>query len=326
MRLRSSRGLVGSVINKKVSCGLFSPSIYRWFVLTIDIPPVVCNIGVVTSSQIRTRAINFTCRLVGRSSGPAANFAYGLKKFEDDARMLNKMDRKSSIRHCLIDINKSESLASEKARRIAQATAPRVYRRKCHQRRFSSNLRHGAALLCPGITIELLGPVWRNPNEISMEERVEAAVAPDDGYVLVRLLHGGKSRGCGSSRRRLSAGTPPRACVLTNCMSVPDEVSMEEGVKAVVGPDDGYLLVRLLVLEFNIDQFMEEGVEAAVGPDDGYLLVRIHVPELNVHKCLQFPKDQLVWDVKQQCLAALPKVSTRLHTSSFCCVLLGKLL
>uniref|UniRef100_A0A1B6MGP7 SH3 and multiple ankyrin repeat domains protein 3 n=1 Tax=Graphocephala atropunctata TaxID=36148 RepID=A0A1B6MGP7_9HEMI len=52
---------------------------------------------------------------------------------------------------------------------------------------------------------------------------------------------------------------------------------------------------------------MEEGVEASVGPDDGYLLVRIHVPELNVHKCLQFPKDQLVWDVKQQCLAALPK-------------------
>ncbi|XP_054289882.1 SH3 and multiple ankyrin repeat domains protein 3-like isoform X7 [Macrosteles quadrilineatus] len=52
---------------------------------------------------------------------------------------------------------------------------------------------------------------------------------------------------------------------------------------------------------------MEDDAEAAVGPDDGYLLVRIHVPELNVHKCLQFPKDQLVWDVKQQCLAALPK-------------------
>lgn len=49
---------------------------------------------------------------------------------------------------------------------------------------------------------------------------------------------------------------------------------------------------------------MEEGGEA----EDGYLLVRIHVPELNVHKSLQFPKDQLVWDVKQQCLAALPKV------------------
>nr|CAH7731751.1 unnamed protein product [Callosobruchus chinensis] len=40
----------------------------------------------------------------------------------------------------------------------------------------------------------------------------------------------------------------------------------------------------------------------------GHLLVRIHVPELNVQKCLQFPRDQLVWDVKQQCLAALPKV------------------
>ncbi|XP_054289880.1 SH3 and multiple ankyrin repeat domains protein 3-like isoform X6 [Macrosteles quadrilineatus] len=55
---------------------------------------------------------------------------------------------------------------------------------------------------------------------------------------------------------------------------------------------------------------MEDDAEAAVGPDDGYLLVRIHVPELNVHKCLQFPKDQLVWDVKQQCLAALPKVAS----------------
>ncbi|XP_063927953.1 protein shank isoform X4 [Zophobas morio] len=53
---------------------------------------------------------------------------------------------------------------------------------------------------------------------------------------------------------------------------------------------------------------MEE--EGERGPDEGYLLVRIHVPELNVQKCLQFPRDQLVWDVKQQCLAALPKVAT----------------
>lgn len=52
---------------------------------------------------------------------------------------------------------------------------------------------------------------------------------------------------------------------------------------------------------------MEDAV-GDVGPEDGYLLVRIHVPELNVQKCLQFPRDQLVWDVKQQCLAALPKV------------------
>lgn len=43
-------------------------------------------------------------------------------------------------------------------------------------------------------------------------------------------------------------------------------------------------------------------------PRDGWLLVRIHVPELNVYKCLQFPSDKLVWDVKQQVLASLPKV------------------
>lgn len=42
--------------------------------------------------------------------------------------------------------------------------------------------------------------------------------------------------------------------------------------------------------------------------NEGMLLARIHVPELYVSKCLQFPKDQLVWDVKQQCLASLPKV------------------
>lgn len=41
---------------------------------------------------------------------------------------------------------------------------------------------------------------------------------------------------------------------------------------------------------------------------EGWLLVRVHVPELNVQKSLQFPRDQLIWDVKQQCLAALPKV------------------
>lgn len=43
-------------------------------------------------------------------------------------------------------------------------------------------------------------------------------------------------------------------------------------------------------------------------PRDGWLLVRVHVPELNVFKCLQFPSDRLVWDVKQQVLASLPKV------------------
>lgn len=50
-------------------------------------------------------------------------------------------------------------------------------------------------------------------------------------------------------------------------------------------------------------------VSGGTTPDnrDG-LLVRIHVPELNVSKCLQFPADRLVWDVKQQVLASLPKV------------------
>ncbi|XP_061378704.1 SH3 and multiple ankyrin repeat domains protein 3 isoform X2 [Danaus plexippus] len=43
---------------------------------------------------------------------------------------------------------------------------------------------------------------------------------------------------------------------------------------------------------------------------EGWLLVRVHVPELNVQKSLQFSREQLVWDVKQQCLAALPKVAT----------------
>jgi hypothetical protein len=64
---------------------------------------------------------------------------------------------------------------------------------------------------------------------------------------------------------------------------------------------------------------MEEdaGGCSAPPPEEGYLLVRIHVPELNVQKCLQFPRDQLVWDVKQQCLAALPKVKNGLVS---CCV------
>jgi SH3/ankyrin repeat-containing protein len=63
---------------------------------------------------------------------------------------------------------------------------------------------------------------------------------------------------------------------------------------------------------------MEEdaGGCSAPPPEEGYLLVRIHVPELNVQKCLQFPRDQLVWDVKQQCLAALPKVTCRPHSAS----------
>ena len=38
------------------------------------------------------------------------------------------------------------------------------------------------------------------------------------------------------------------------------------------------------------------------------LVIRIRVPDLNIEKCLQFAKDEVIWEVKQQCLAALPKV------------------
>jgi len=44
------------------------------------------------------------------------------------------------------------------------------------------------------------------------------------------------------------------------------------------------------------------------GVGGGSVLIRIHVPELNVNKCLQFARDELVWNVKQQCLAAMSKV------------------
>ena len=64
----------------------------------------------------------------------------------------------------------------------------------------------------------------------------------------------------------------------------------------------------------------EDAGGSAPPPEEGYLLVRVHVPELNVQKCLQFPRDQLVWDVKQQCLAALPKVFSPL--ASHCLVFL----
>ena len=37
-------------------------------------------------------------------------------------------------------------------------------------------------------------------------------------------------------------------------------------------------------------------------------LIRVRVPELNMEKCLQFQREELIWEVKQQILAALPKV------------------
>lgn len=70
--------------------------------------------------------------------------------------------------------------------------------------------------------------------------------------------------------------------------------------------------IYIIVLFFRCDQSLEMEEEGERGPEEGHLLIKIYVPELKVQKCLQFPRDQLVWDVKQQCLAALPKVSKSL--------------
>nr|CAD7267032.1 unnamed protein product [Timema shepardi] len=67
----------------------------------------------------------------------------------------------------------------------------------------------------------------------------------------------------------------------------------------------------VVLMEAADDQSSLSGGGGSSCPEEGYILVRVQVPELNVQKCLQFPRDQLVWDVKQQCLAALPKVRSR---------------
>ncbi|XP_070151302.1 protein shank isoform X9 [Polyergus mexicanus] len=72
--------------------------------------------------------------------------------------------------------------------------------------------------------------------------------------------------------------------------------------QAIIGPQGGSTP--------QAQQNAEDALAAAENNtpvNEGMLLARIHVPELYVSKCLQFPKDQLVWDVKQQCLASLPK-------------------
>ena len=49
-------------------------------------------------------------------------------------------------------------------------------------------------------------------------------------------------------------------------------------------------------------------------PPDQLALIRIYVPELNVEKCLQFHKEELIWEVKQQALSALPKVRPQIQS------------
>ncbi|XP_011306793.1 SH3 and multiple ankyrin repeat domains protein 2 isoform X4 [Fopius arisanus] len=83
---------------------------------------------------------------------------------------------------------------------------------------------------------------------------------------------------------------------------------MESGPKQGICPTTGQP-TSITGGQCQIPQVQDSANEA--GPvEDGVLLARVHVPELYVSKCLQFPKDQLVWDVKQQCLASLPKVAT----------------
>ena len=61
------------------------------------------------------------------------------------------------------------------------------------------------------------------------------------------------------------------------------------------------------------------GSAAGVGSGSGSegqdcRLIRVRVPELNMEKCLQFQREELIWEVKQQILAALPKVRKKTHS------------
>ena len=40
------------------------------------------------------------------------------------------------------------------------------------------------------------------------------------------------------------------------------------------------------------------------------VLIQVRIPDLKAEKCLQFSREERVWDVKQQILAAMPKVRT----------------
>ncbi|GLH00270.1 Uncharacterized protein GBIM_06694 [Gryllus bimaculatus] len=102
--------------------------------------------------------------------------------------------------------------------------------------------------------------------------------------------------------------TPPPATASATFVSLSCEAEAAEAAAAAIGGGGGGGCADVCAME-------EDGVGVGGGsvgsgsgaPEEGYVLVRVHVPELNVQKCLQFPRDQLVWDVKQQCLAALPK-------------------
>ncbi|XP_077269789.1 SH3 and multiple ankyrin repeat domains prosap isoform X6 [Temnothorax americanus] len=84
--------------------------------------------------------------------------------------------------------------------------------------------------------------------------------------------------------------------------SSPGSASSQSQIQGTIGPQGGPAQGQG---QQNAEDALAATENTPVG--EGVLLARIHVPELYVSKCLQFPKDQLVWDVKQQCLASLPK-------------------
>ena len=61
--------------------------------------------------------------------------------------------------------------------------------------------------------------------------------------------------------------------------------------------------------ETRLTNNMEEGVIVADSETD-LVLIQVRIPDLKAEKCLQFSREERVWDVKQQILAAMPKVRT----------------
>ena len=52
-----------------------------------------------------------------------------------------------------------------------------------------------------------------------------------------------------------------------------------------------------------------------VDNDPDLVLINVRIPDLHAEKCLQFSKEERVWDVKQQILAVMPKVGKNLINS-----------
>ena len=69
----------------------------------------------------------------------------------------------------------------------------------------------------------------------------------------------------------------------------------------------------IFFLEFlsSLSSNMEETVEDLI-------LIQVKVPDINVEKTLQFSRCSLIWEAKQQILAALPKVDINLENNLFC--------